>query len=370
MLHLRVGEDLVHGIDRAAGHAGLVQPGDPVLRGVSPAAASAAGHWSSPGSRRGTCRWRRPGPWPARSIPSVSTMRFHISCPPPARLIMPVLGTEQAGRHGGRVVVAGLLRDFMLHGPAGRLEVHHRHHGLQQAGMDPAALARALPLQQRHQDAERGVEPGGQVGDRDADPHRALAGQAGHAHQPAHALGDLVEARPLRIGAGLAEAADRAEHDARVHRRQRGVVDAQPVLHVGAVILHHHIGLGDHAAGTAPCPSGCFRLMRDAALVAMDMLEVRPVPLAAHALAGVDLLRRLDLDDVGAPIGQLADAGGAGAHAGEVEHGEAGQRQHGFAFGIGWRLLQGRLAVAANRREARPWTNCSTRRATGSASSP
>ena len=36
--------------------------------------------------------------------------------------------------------------------------------------------------------------PAAQVGDRNADPHRPLAGQAGDRHQPAHALGDLIEA--------------------------------------------------------------------------------------------------------------------------------------------------------------------------------
>jgi hypothetical protein len=39
--------------------------------------------------------------------------------------------------------------------------------------------------------------PGVEVGDRDADAHRPLARQAGDRHQPAHALRDLVEARPV-----------------------------------------------------------------------------------------------------------------------------------------------------------------------------
>ena len=50
--------------------------------------------------------------------------------------------------------------------------------------------------------------PAQQVGDRDADAHRALARQAGDRHQPAHALRDLVEARPLAIRPVLAEARD------------------------------------------------------------------------------------------------------------------------------------------------------------------
>ena len=72
--------------------------------------------------------------------------------------------------------------------------------------MDPLATAGPLPLDQRQQDADGGEEPGRQIVDGNADAHRPLAGQAGDGHQPAHALGDLVEARPAGIRAILAEA--------------------------------------------------------------------------------------------------------------------------------------------------------------------
>ena len=39
--------------------------------------------------------------------------------------------------------------------------------------------------------------------------------------------------------------------------------------------------------------------------------------------------QRIDLDDIGAPIGQLPHAGRPGAHTGQVEHGEAGQGLRG-----------------------------------------
>ena len=56
----------------------------------------------------------------------------------------------------------------------------------------------------------RAEEAGGEIGDRDADAHRALPRQAGDRHQPAHALRDLVEARAGRVGPVLAEAGDAA----------------------------------------------------------------------------------------------------------------------------------------------------------------
>ena len=65
--------------------------------------------------------------------------------------------------------------------------------------------------------AERQQVAGGQVRDRQADAHRALPGQPGDGHEPAHALHDLVDARALAVGTGLAEAADAAVDDARIH---------------------------------------------------------------------------------------------------------------------------------------------------------
>ena len=57
-------------------------------------------------------------------------------------------------------------------------------------------------------DAPGAEDAGAEVGDRDADAHRALPGQAGDRHQPAHALRDLVEARAQAVRAVLAVAGD------------------------------------------------------------------------------------------------------------------------------------------------------------------
>ena len=55
----------------------------------------------------------------------------------------------------------------------------------------------------------------------------------------------------------------------------------------------------------------------------MQVLEIRSLPRAAHiAACGVGIL---DLDDIGAPVGELANAGRAGPHAGQVENGVVGQ---------------------------------------------
>ena len=103
----------------------------------------------------------------------------------------------------------------------------------------PALLA----LDQRHQDRLREQQPGAEIVDRDADPHRPLARQAGDRHQPAHALGDLVDPRPLGIGPALAEAGDAAIDDARVDLLDRLVIDAEAEFHLRAEILDDDVGL-------------------------------------------------------------------------------------------------------------------------------
>ena len=145
------------------------------------------------------------------------------------------------------MIVAGLLGHLVRLQPARGLEIEHEDLRLQQRGGDPLAFAGNFALEQRDHDAERAEQAGAEIGDRNADAHRALARHAGDRHQPAHALRDLVEARPVAIGAVLAEAGDAGEDDALVDLAQRVVVDAEPVLHVGAEILHHHVGLLDHA---------------------------------------------------------------------------------------------------------------------------
>jgi hypothetical protein len=179
-------------------------------------------------------------------------------------------------------------------------------------------------LVERGEDAERGIEAGGDVGDGGAGAHRSASRLAGRHHEPAHALRDLVEPRALGVGAVLPEARDRSEDDAPVHLGERRVVDAEAVLHVRAEVLHHHVG----ALGEAHEDRAAFGLLeveRHRALVAVQVLHVETVARPAH---GVELHRgrKLDLDHVGAEVGELLDAGGTCAHAREVEHTDARER--------------------------------------------
>src|SRR4029077_6689606 len=69
-----------------------------------------------------------------------------------------------------------------------------------------------------------------------------------------------------------------------------------------------------------------LQVERQAALVAMQVLEIEALAPRAGNIASRSR-RRLDLDHVGAPIGELADGGGPGTGVTQIENGEAGQRQ-------------------------------------------
>ena len=232
------------------------------------------------------------------------------------------------------MVVAGLLGDLALHQPARGLEVEHEDLRLDQRGMDPLALAGALAIVQRQHDGLRQQQSGREVGDRNADAHRAAAGLAGDRHQPAHALGDLVDTGARGIRSALAEAGDRAVDDARIDLGHGVVIDMQSVLHIGAVILDDDVGLlselhEDRVAFLA------LEVERHRLLVAMQVLEVEAMASAAHGVVLAAIGRRgrwLDLDDVGAPVGELAHGRRAGAVRGEIEDGEVGERQGGHGF--------------------------------------
>jgi hypothetical protein len=143
---------------------------------------------------------------------------------------------------------------------------------------------RLLALEQRHQDAERAEQARAEIGDRDADPHRALSGQAGDRHQSAHALRDLVEARSVGVRSGLPETGNAGIDQLGIDLAQLRVVDAEPAFHVRAEILHHHVGLLHHALERRQ-GRGRLEIERHAALVAVQILEVRPFARAAQLIA-------------------------------------------------------------------------------------
>ena len=106
----------------------------------------------------------------------------------------------------------------------------------------------------------------------------------------------------------------------------RGVAESEPVENAGPEVLEHDVGCGGEfgdeiAAGFESQVDG------DAPLPAVLLREVRGQP-ADPRLRGASevALGRLDLDHVGAEVGERLAARRAGQHPGQVEHPDAVER--------------------------------------------
>ena len=102
--------------------------------------------------------------------------------------------------------------------------------------------------------------------------------------------------------------------------------DPQPVHHAGAVALHQH-GRGFDEAQERLVASVGLQVQDDAPLAAVDRVEEDALPIhqrrrQAHVVAGAWLL---DLDDVGAQVGQQLGAVGARQKPRQVQDPDPGQ---------------------------------------------
>src|SRR5258708_2265743 len=192
-----------------------------------------------------------------------------------------VAGRKHAGRNAGRVVIAGLARYVLADQPAPRLEIQQRDLRAKQSQLHPLTVAESLALQEGRENSHREKSAGAEIGNGNPDAHRALARQARDRHQSAHALRDLVKTRTLAIGTILAEAGNRAIDDALVYRANGLVIDPEAEFDVRPVILDHDVGGLDHPFEDIDAVF-FLQIEREAPLVAMKVLEIGPVPRAAH----------------------------------------------------------------------------------------
>ena len=119
----------------------------------------------------------------------------------------------------------------------------------------PAPLRIAVARAQREQHAERGVQSGERVAEREVGAHRHLARMAGQVAQAADRLADRGVARSVRVGPGLAEARDRGR------RRVPGFDSAEPLgaeppalERAGPEVLDQDVGAAREPARRARCP--------------------------------------------------------------------------------------------------------------------
>jgi hypothetical protein len=211
----------------------------------------------------------------------------------------------------------------------GRLVDQHRHSRLEQADLDaqrPSGAGGTTARQQAGERADRAVQARHDVGDGHA--HLGRLRRAGDRHQPAARLRHDVVAGLVGVGTVAAGTADR--HPDRLRRRpqrlepERAQVPRQEVL-------DHDVGRLDELRHDGP-PLRPREVERDRAPVAVDGEEVGRVvavegrPPVAGVVAETG---PLDLQDVGAEVGQHHAAVGAGEHPGQVQDAHAAERSGG-----------------------------------------
>ncbi len=206
----------------------------------------------------------------------------------------------------------------------------------------------ALARQQGGLDRVRRVQAGQQVDDGHAQLHRRAVGLPRDAHQAPRRLHGEVVARPRSQGAHRPVARDAAVDERRIEGVQRVVVDAPGGGSALAVVLDQDVGAGRQAVQGGPA----LRLLQvehQASLVAVDRQVVGGLAAGKRRAPGAGLVavRLLDLDHVGAQVGEEHCGEGAREHAGAIEHAHAGQ---GGGRGRGGRGHQGRMCQSGGRR--------------------
>ena len=267
------------------------------------------------------------------SSPTTAAKRRHSDSDPTA-MTRAELGAPEAAVGGDRRMA--VARATGLHArrePPGAVEGVDRRDRGQQARLDRPAAAGGRALAERGHDSEGAEHAREQVRDRQPDPGRVAVGGAGQAHQPGLGLDDLVEAGSRPVGTAGAEAGDRQRDQAGVVLAQGGGVQAEPGEQAGPVVLDEHVGLGAQRAqpvGTR----GVLEVQPHRPLAAVGGEEVRrlggrPLRRAVGRLderqpaAAVVAGGRLDLQHVGADVGEHHRGVGPGERAAQVDDPDA-----------------------------------------------
>src|SRR5439155_1293987 len=244
-----------------------------------------------------------------------------------------VLGAERLVGNDVRVQVADPLGRFSRREIVGVLVREQRDLRVEEREIELLPDTALLAVRKRGADRDRGVHPGDDVGDGNAGALRPAArrivGLAGDAHHPAHALDHEVVAGALAVRAGLAEARDRAVDEARIDLLQVFVGKAVAREVAELVVLDEHVrDLRELARELLPL--GLGDVERDRFLAAVGrgvvgrVLAVAPVPVLhpgrTESARVVARARTLDLDHVGAEIGEVLPRPGAGEHARKIEY--------------------------------------------------
>src|SRR5664279_3620861 len=203
------------------------------------------------------------------------------------------------------------------------------------------AAAGAVALIKRRHDAEREMQAGTAVADLRAGDQRRTFAEARGRSGAACALRDVLVDLAVLVGTG-AEALDRGDDHARVV-----LVDVVPgqthaVERAGREVFDQYVAGLDQPVEDIHA-LGMLGIDRYRTLAAVEHGEIQAVgvgnvaQLPARDVAGA---RTLDLDHVGAHVGEQLGAGRPRLHVREVENAQTVERAAGLAIGLGTRLRQ------------------------------
>ena len=238
-----------------------------------------------------------------------------------------------------------------------------RRHHLEHRDLDLLAGARPLAGEERQHHPVRGHRARGEIGDRVADLHRRPVGKPGEVHDARLALDDQVVARPARLRPRLAEARDRAVDEPGIQRVDGLPAEAEPRERAGPEVLDQHVRAREELPEDR-LPRLRLEVERDALLPAVDAHEVGRLAAGEGGPGAgvVPLARLLDLDHLGAHVGEEHRGVGPREHAGQVDDAHAVEGPHGV-------LRRSRLAALFANAESRP-VAVSARRRQKSAARP
>ncbi len=184
--------------------------------------------------------------------------------------------------------------------------------------VDVLAEAAGGPLAEGQESAGGGVGRSVQERLRDAGTDRRAVGVSRHRQLAPGGQHRQIGRRPVSLGTGRAERADRHGHQRRVRLPQRGQVDGH------CTRLQHHVGVASEAEQLG-APRIAAEIDDDAALAPIPAVEHQG-PLGVldptserWAPARTGTVGRLDEDDVGAQAGQRV-AGQLPSLVGQIEH--------------------------------------------------
>ncbi len=194
----------------------------------------------------------------------------------------------------------------------------HAPDGLVKGHVDVLAAAGEVAGAEGGEGAERGEDAGPVVGDEVAGADRGKVRVAGDASHAGEGEGNPIEAGAVAVGAGLAVAAYADDNEPAVGLAQ-GIGGEAPALEgAGAVVLDENVG-GIAEPAEERAPSFPAEVEGDGLLAAVVLLEGDAVAVDL-ASAG-----RLDLNNLGAELGEEGGAEGGGKDLAGVDDAEAGE---------------------------------------------